>query len=222
MQVFWNTVSRNILRYHAITGCDTTSFFNRIWKISPFKEVLKKSNCWSLIECLGQNKSLRNTDIEKCMTFTQTVLYGGNVNEDYVEAIINIYGNQKIENSMTLPSYPDHATQVIVWANYQCYYWVHYLKKIILPILFQECGWFFDCESDFIRPVWFKGDQFPSLLATKSESQKRKKVNDYEDDVKGEHNVKKSQTLNHTNRRYKKKNNYNKNQEKNNFRQFYW
>ena len=57
---------------------------------------------------------MRNTDIEKCMTFTQTVLYGGNVNEDYVEAIINIYGNQKIENSMTLPSYPDHATQVIV------------------------------------------------------------------------------------------------------------
>ena len=55
-----------------------------------------------------------NTDIENCMTFTQTVLYGGNVNEDYVEAIINIYGNQKIENSMTLPSYPDHATQVIV------------------------------------------------------------------------------------------------------------
>ena len=71
-----NTVSRNILQYHVITGCDTTSFFYRIGKISPFKEVLKKSSCLGLIECLGKNKSLSNTDIENCMTFIQTVLYG--------------------------------------------------------------------------------------------------------------------------------------------------
>ena len=39
-----NTVGRNILRYHAITGCDTTWFFYRIGKISSFKEVPKKSS----------------------------------------------------------------------------------------------------------------------------------------------------------------------------------
>ena len=84
-----STVSRNILQYHAITGCDTTSFFHRIRKISPFKEVLKKSSCLSFIECLGKNKFLSNTDIEKCMAFTQTVLSVGN-NQAYVETKINM------------------------------------------------------------------------------------------------------------------------------------
>ena len=41
-----NTVGRNILQYHAITGCDTTWFFYRIGKISSFKEVPKKSSPW--------------------------------------------------------------------------------------------------------------------------------------------------------------------------------
>ena len=88
------------------------------------------------------------------------------------------------------------------------------IKKLIVGSLyflylrnyinFQDYGWFFDCESDFIRPVWFKGDQFPSLLATKSGNRKKKKrVNGYKGDVKGEYNVKKSKTLK-SKRRYKK------------------
>ena len=135
-----NTVSRNILQYHAITGCETNSFFYRIGKISPFKEVLKKSSCLSLIECLGKNKSLGNTDIEKCMTFTQTVLHGGNINEACVETRITMYGNQKIKSSMTLPPDRDCVTQVIVPAHHQCYYWVHCLQEIISPISFLGYG----------------------------------------------------------------------------------
>ena len=119
---------------------------------------------------------MSNTDIEKCMPFIQTVLYGGNINEAYVETRINIYGNQKTKCSMTLPPDPDCATQVIVRAHYQCNPWVHCLQEIMSPIPCQDYGWFFDWESDFITPVWFKCDQFPSLLATKSGSRKRKQV----------------------------------------------
>ena len=36
-----NTVSRNILQYHAITGCDTTSFFYRIGKLAHSKRSLE-------------------------------------------------------------------------------------------------------------------------------------------------------------------------------------
>ena len=138
---------------------------------------------------------MSNTDIKKYMTFTQTVLYGGNINEAYVETRININGNQKIKSSTALPPYPDCATQVIVRAHYQCYYWVHCVQEIISPIPFQDYGWFFDGQSDVIRPVWFEGDQILSLLAAKSKSRKKKEVNDYEGDVKGECNVKKSKTL---------------------------
>ena len=51
--------------------------------------------------------------------------------------------------------------------------------------------------------MWFKGDQFPSLLATKSGNRKKKRVNGYKGGVKGEYNVKKSKTLK-SKRRYKK------------------
>ena len=118
-----NTVSRNIVQYHANTGCGTTSFFGRIGKINPFKEVLKKSNFLTLIKnarelSLGKNKSLSNADIESCMKFAQTVLYGGNINEAYSGTRINIYRNLKTKSSMTLHPDPDCATQDIVRAHY--------------------------------------------------------------------------------------------------------
>ena len=120
------------------------------------------------------------------MTLTQTVLHGRNINEAYVETRINIHSNQKTKSSMTLPPNLDCATQVIARAHYQCYYWVYCLQEIISPIPFPDYECFFDCESDFIGPVWFRGVQFPSSLATKSRSRKRKKVHCYEGDVKDE------------------------------------
>ena len=86
------------------------------------KEVLRKSSCLGLIECLGKNKSLSNTDIENCMTFIQTVLYGGNINEAFVETRTNIYDNQRTKSSMTLPPDPNSATRVIFRAHNHCYY----------------------------------------------------------------------------------------------------
>ena len=67
-----------------------------------------------------------------------------------------------------------------------CYYWVRCLQETISPISFQNYGWFFDCQSDFTRSVWFKGYQFPPSLATKSVSRKSKKVDAYEGDEEDE------------------------------------
>ena len=50
--------------------------------------------------------------------------------------------------------------------------------------------WLFACESGFITQVWFKEDQFPSSLATKLLSRKRKKVDDYEGDMEDKYNIK--------------------------------
>ena len=66
--------------------------------------------------------------------------------------------------------------------------------------------------------MWFKGDQLPPSLATKSGSRKRKKVDGYEGDVEDEYNVKKSKTLKSWKALLQKKKNHNKNQEKSNFR----
>ena len=61
---FGYTPSRKILQYYAIIGCYGTSFFYINGRINTFKEVLKNSSCLRLIEWLGKNKSLSNTDIE--------------------------------------------------------------------------------------------------------------------------------------------------------------
>lgn len=115
----------------------------------------------------AKNKFLSNTDIEKCMILTQAVLYGGNIKESFVETRIDIYSNQKIKGPTALPLDSDCATQVIFRTHYQCYCLVYCFQEIISPIPYQDYEWFFYCESYFIRPVWFKGDQFSSLLATK-------------------------------------------------------
>ena len=40
---------------------------------------------------------MSNTYIEKCMKLTQTVLFGGNIKESYIETRIDIYSNQKLK-----------------------------------------------------------------------------------------------------------------------------
>ena len=66
--------------------------------------------------------------------------------------------------------------------------------------------------------MWFKGEQLPPLLATKSGSPKRKKVDDYVGDVEDKYNVKKSKTIKSCKVLLQKRKTYNKNQEKSNFR----
>ena len=66
--------------------------------------------------------------------------------------------------------------------------------------------------------MWFKDDQFPLLLTNKCGSLKRKNVNGYKGDVKGEYNIKKSETLKLRKASLQKRSNYNKNQDKRNFR----
>ena len=39
-----NTVSRNVVQYYAIIGCDATSFFYINRKINPSQEVLKNQS----------------------------------------------------------------------------------------------------------------------------------------------------------------------------------
>ena len=63
------TVSSNISRFHAITGCDTTSYFFRVGKFAPFKKILKQSDSISSISELGKQTIVDDMTIERCMRF---------------------------------------------------------------------------------------------------------------------------------------------------------
>ena len=101
------TVSRNIFKYYAIIGCDATLFFNINWKINP-------------TECLCENRSWSNADIEDFLPLIQTACYGRNIYETYVIARISTYCNQKTKISTKLAPDLDSAVQVIFLVHYQC------------------------------------------------------------------------------------------------------
>ena len=93
------------IKLHAITGCDTTSYFYRVGKISPLKKVIKESELLNLISALGETMLLGEADVEDYMKFIQTTLYTGCEEATYVETRIRLYKEQK--QKMNLPPDPD-------------------------------------------------------------------------------------------------------------------
>ena len=87
-------ICSNIIKLHAITGCDTTSYFYRVGKISPLKKVIKESESLNLISALGETMLLGDADVEDCMKFIQTTLYAGCEEATYVETRIRLYKNK--------------------------------------------------------------------------------------------------------------------------------
>ena len=161
------TVSNNISRFHAITGCDTTSYFFRVGKIAPFKKILKQSDLISLISELGKQTTVDDMTIERCMRFIQIVLYAGKKDEGYVDTRIRLYKKQTQKSSMSLPPDPLSCKQAIKRANYQSYFWTRCSEKNLCPPSFEMNGWIYDSESEIVKPIWYDGQQFPPSMRTK-------------------------------------------------------
>ena len=85
------TVSSNISRFHAITGCDTTSYFFRMGKIADLKKILKQSDSISFISELGKQTTVDDMTIERCMRFIQIVLYAGKNDDANADTRIRLY-----------------------------------------------------------------------------------------------------------------------------------
>ena len=97
------TISEHLLKFHAMTGCDTTSYFYRVGKIRVMKQFLKDQSTLQLIESLGKEQSLPAIDLDNCQRFIQTVMYNGKENESYVQTRVKMYQKQNVKTSLTLP-----------------------------------------------------------------------------------------------------------------------
>ena len=75
------TMCYNIIQFHALTGCDTTSFLYGVGKIKLFQKITK-----SIISNLEHIVSANDDVIKNCEIFIQTELYNGTSKETYVEA----------------------------------------------------------------------------------------------------------------------------------------
>ena len=153
--------------FHAITGCDTTSYLYRIGKVRAFNKLTINSHKAVMLKTLGQNEVLHEEDIEGVKEFIRTVLYTGKENENYVDTRIRLYENLKRKSSMPLPPDPDSVIQVIKRAHHQTYSWVRCGLWEFPPLPHEGNGWFADEDELTLKPLWFTGPQLPPSASKK-------------------------------------------------------
>ena len=146
--------------FHAITGCDTTSYFHRKNKATMFSTLMQLSSSHAkLLDNLGIEIDKAIDDVKE---FIRTIVYSGKKSEGYVETKVRVFQNLVSKTSQSIPPDPDSAEQCIKRAHLQTYYWLNCAKPIVLPLLFDENGWkFVDNE---LKPIWFTGYQMPPSL----------------------------------------------------------
>ena len=160
-------ICKSLLSFHAITGCDTTSYMFRVGKKRVFQKLLKQSDKCRLLHALEKDQPLLENDIGDLKTFVQTVMYSGKSSESYVETRINLYKQQKQKTSANLPPDPDSLLQALRRVQLQVYVWRRLYEiwiNHVDPLLY---GWRYCVVEDMLLPVWFTGNQFPQSLRRK-------------------------------------------------------
>ena len=81
-------VSLRLPQFHAITGCNTTSFFFGVGKVKVLKKLIKDSSKYALLDSIGKTSSLTENAHAETLKFIQTVLYSGKEEETLVQTRI--------------------------------------------------------------------------------------------------------------------------------------
>ena len=79
--------------FHAITGCDITSYYHFTGKSAPWRKLLQNPNMLLLIKDLGKEKLLSEQAIDSCVEFVRLVVYGGYKDESLVDTRVRMYRN---------------------------------------------------------------------------------------------------------------------------------
>ena len=74
-----------MIQFHALTGCDATSYFYEVGKIKPFQKIMKNINVLELVSHLGHIVSANDYAKKNYEIFIQTVLYNRTSKETYVK-----------------------------------------------------------------------------------------------------------------------------------------
>ena len=148
------TICTLLPQLHGLTGCDATSFFFKVGKVSPFNKVLKNIENFQLISALGVNTIY----VEDCKRFIQIVMYAGDNKETYVDTHIQLFKQQRTKATMRIPPDADSAKQAIHRVHHQVH--GHVVPKYGLnQFHMKKMGG----SMMWKKPVWFTGPQFPPV-----------------------------------------------------------
>ena len=78
-------------QYHALTGCDTTSYFYFRGKTGPWERAVKSPDSFHLIEDLGKENDLRDEALDDIAEFVRRFVYCGKIEESLVETKVRMY-----------------------------------------------------------------------------------------------------------------------------------
>ena len=145
-------------KIHAVTGCDTTSFFFGVSKIKVLKKIMKDNSKLKWLDSLGESEVLSPEGLSAVTMFIQKVLYNGKENESLVETRIRLYKSMKTKSSQALPPDPDSIVQAIKRVHFQTLFWLRFNDRLPEDIDCSENGWANDGET--VVPIWFTGKSF--------------------------------------------------------------
>ena len=170
-------ICTSLISFHAITGCDATSYMFRVGKLKCFKKVMNQRENCRLLENLELEEPLTEHDIVDLKKFVQTVMYSGQTSETYVNTRIRLYQQQTQNTSLNLPPDPSSLLQALKRSQLQVYIWKR-RGEINIEDVDPLCyGWQFDKIKNMLMPIWFTGKQLPPSLC-KPDRTIRKKVCD--------------------------------------------
>ena len=142
---------------HAITCCDTTSFFSGVGKGRIFKKIMTNPAALDLLKSLGVNKELHKDHLQDAIKVIQTIMYSGKEDESLVSTRVHLYKVMKTKSSQALPPDPESIQQAIQHVHYRIYYWLRCVEERIVAISCKDNVWTVDIEQSLIQPVRFTG-----------------------------------------------------------------
>ena len=159
--------------FHALTGCDQTSYFSGAGKSRIFEKALDHHGSFKLLDALTSKSILTKETSKDIQKFVRTIVYSGKEDESYVGTRTRMYKNMKNKSSVGLPPDPDSLLQHIRRVQLQTVIWCSSGETMIESLNPEEYGWMVDETNENIEPLWFSGPQLPPSLNRRKKNTKK-------------------------------------------------
>lgn len=194
---------RVLTAIHALSGCDTTSYFYNVGKVKTLKKIKKNPSRLQLINAIGREETLSESEVEKIKEFIRTTMYNGKSAESYLETRVRLYKSMKTKTSMSIPPDQHSMVQAIKRVHYQAFHWYRCTDIRIPNISLEDHGWKSDQDEGRVLPTWFTGSQLPLSFKTNRSQQRAcncednngdADISDIDEDGMGEVSVRQAST----------------------------
>ena len=120
-----STICLLLPQFHAITGCDTVSYFFNVSKRVVFKRASSGVTPFNMIVESGSSNIIRKSANNEVTKFIQRYVYRGKKVEGIVKIRMRQYYEIKTKTTQVILLDRNSLIQFIIEANIRAYYWVH-------------------------------------------------------------------------------------------------